>query len=228
MVNDAVALVAYKVALAAVVSGMLTADEAVDDLILGVVGGIAIGLAVSWLVTVALRRLNDAPLAILLTVFSAYASFALADGIGASGVLAAVTSGMYAGWRSHLVMDADLRLNSQSFWRVLVFALNAILFVLVGEQFPQILRRVGETFSPGEIVGYGLMVSAVVVAVRLVWQFLPGLAGAVAAGTGGHGRRGELARAPADRVERDARRRLPRCRAGAAVLPRLRRALRLT
>jgi len=173
MVNDAVALVAYKVALAAVVSGMLTADEAVDDLILGVVGGIAIGLAVSWLVTVALRRLNDAPLAILLTVFSAYASFALADGIGASGVLAAVSSGMYAGWRSHRVMDADLRLNSQSFWRVLVFALNAILFVLVGEQFPQILRRVGETFSPGEIVGYGLMVSAVVVAVRLIWQFLP-------------------------------------------------------
>src|SRR4029077_6427066 len=68
---------------------------------------------------------------------------------------------------------ADMRLNAQSFWRVLVFALNAILFVLVGEQFPEILRKVGETFSPGEIVGYGLMVSAVVVAVRVAWQFLP-------------------------------------------------------
>ena len=185
MINDAVALVAYKVALAAVVSGMLTADEAVDDLIIGVVGGVAIGLAAAWLMTVALRRLSDQPLAILLTVITAYASFAIADGVGASGVLAAVSSGMYAGWRSHVTLDADLRLNSQSFWRVLVFALNAILFVLVGEQFPEILRRVGETFSPGEIVGYGLMVSAVVVAVRLVWQFLP-VSGPAAAVAGRH------------------------------------------
>jgi Na+/H+ antiporter len=173
MVNDAVALVSYKVAVVAVVSGTLTAGEAIDDLVIGVIGGVAIGLAVSGLSQIALRRLDDAPLAILLTVFTAYASFALADGVGASGVLAAVSSGLFSGWRSHLIFDADMRLNAQSFWRVLVFALNAILFVLVGEQFPEILRKVGETFSPGEIVGYGLLVSAVVIVVRLAWQFLP-------------------------------------------------------
>ena len=173
MINDAVALVSYKVAVVAVVSGTLTAGEAIDDLVIGVIGGVAIGLAVSGVSQLALRRLDDAPLAILLTVFTAYASFALADGVGASGVLAAVSSGLFSGWRSHLIFDADMRLNAQSFWRVLVFALNAILFVLVGEQFPEILRKVGETFSPGEIVGYGLMVSAVVVAVRVAWQFLP-------------------------------------------------------
>jgi NhaP-type Na+/H+ or K+/H+ antiporter len=141
--------------------------------VVGVIGGVAIGLAVSGIGQIALRRLDDAPLAILLTVFTAYASFALADGVGASGVLAAVSSGLFSGWRSHVIFDADLRLNAQSFWRTLVFALNAILFVLVGEQFPEILRKVGETFSPGEIAGYGLMVSAVVVAVRVAWQFLP-------------------------------------------------------
>jgi CPA1 family monovalent cation:H+ antiporter len=173
MVNDAVALVSYKVALAAVVSGTLTASTAVDDLIVGVVGGVAIGIAVAWLMIQGLRQLNDPPLAIVLTVLTAYASFAIADGVGASGVLAAVSSGLFAGWRSHEIFDADLRLNAQSFWRVLVFALNAILFVLVGLQFPGILRTVGEQFSPGEIVGYGLMISAVVVVVRLAWQFLP-------------------------------------------------------
>lgn len=155
MVNDAVALVSYKVALAAVVGGTLTASTAANDLIVGVVGGVAIGLAVAWLTAFALQRLDDQPLAILLTVFSAYAAFALADGIGASGVLAAVSSGLYSGWRSHEIFDADTRLNAQSFWRALVFALNAILFVLVGEQFPGILRQVGEQFTPGEIVGYG-------------------------------------------------------------------------
>jgi monovalent cation/hydrogen antiporter len=180
MVNDAVALVSYKVALAALVSGAFTAETVVDDLILGVVGGIAVGLVTAWLATRAVRRLDDPPLAIVLTVLLAYASFALADGIGASGVLAAVTSGLYSGWRSHEIFDADTRLNAQAFWRVLIFALNAILFVLVGLQFPEVLRRVGEQFSPGEIIGYGLLVSAVVVAIRVVWPFLPMALGRIA------------------------------------------------
>jgi CPA1 family monovalent cation:H+ antiporter len=179
MINDAVGLVAYKVAVAAVVSGAFSTSEAVDDLVIGVVGGIAIGLAISWLVARALRRLDDIPLMTLLTVFTAYAAFALADGIGASGVLAAVTSGLYSGWRSHEIFDADSRLNAQAFWRVLILTLNAILFVLVGLQFPEVLRRVGEQFSPGEIVGYGLLISAVVIAVRVVWQFLPSAIGRV-------------------------------------------------
>lgn len=174
MVNDAVALVSYKVALVAVVSGVFTAETLVDDLIVGVIGGVAIGVALAWLAARALRRLDDVALSIVLTILLAYAAFAFADGIGASGVLAAVSSGIYSGWRSHEVFDADTRLNAQAVWRVLVFALNALLFVLVGLQFPDVLRTVGEQFSVGEIIGYGLLVSTVVVVVRLVWQFLPG------------------------------------------------------
>jgi Na+/H+ antiporter len=177
LVNDAVALVSYKVALAALVGGALTAETLIDDLLVGVVGGIAIGLALAWVAIWVIRRLEDPPLAILLSVLMAYASFALADGIGASGVLATVTAGLYSGWRSHDVFDADTRLNAQAFWRVLIFGLNAILFVLVGLQFPEVLRRVGEQFSVGEIIGYGLLVSAVVIVVRMVWQFLPGSLG---------------------------------------------------
>lgn len=173
MVNDAVALVSYKVALVAVVSGAFTAETVVDDLILAVVGGVAIGLVLAWVAARALRRLDDPPLAILLTVLTAYAAFALADGVGASGVLAAVTAGLYSGWRSHEIFDADTRLNAQAFWRVLIFGLNAILFVLVGLQFPEVLRNVGEQFSVGEIVGYGVLISLVVVVVRMAWQFVP-------------------------------------------------------
>src|SRR5829696_432927 len=185
MVNDAVALVAYKVAVVALVSGAFTAETVVDDLIVGVVGGVAIGLATAWLATRAIRRLDDPPLAIVLTLLLAYASFALADGVGASGVLAAVTAGLYSGWRSHEIYDADTRLNAQAFWRVLIFALNAILFVLVGLQFPEVLRRVGEQFSVGEIVGYGLLISATVIAVRMAWQFLPGSLGRIVEGARG-------------------------------------------
>jgi NhaP-type Na+/H+ or K+/H+ antiporter len=125
-----------------------------------------------------------------MSVLTAYVGFALAEEIEASGVLAVVATGLYFGWFSHDAMDADLRLNAQAFWAALVFALNAILFILLGLQFPEVLERIGEQLSVGEIVGYGLLVSAVVIGVRIAWQFLPEAlgrllpwAGAISTGT---------------------------------------------
>jgi CPA1 family monovalent cation:H+ antiporter len=171
--NDAVGLTAYRVALAAVVSGTFAAGDAALDLVVAVVGGVAIGLVFAAGAAYATQRIDDAPLAILLSVLTAYVSFALAEEIEASGVLAAVAAGLYLGWRSQDIFDADLRLQAQGFWQVLVFALNAILFILLGLQFPDILERIGDQFTIGEIIGYGLLVSGVVIAIRLVWQFLP-------------------------------------------------------
>ena len=173
LLNDAVGLVAYKVALAAVVSGTFTVADAGLDLVVAVVGGVGIGLAVAAGVTYATRRLDDPPLTILLGVLTAYFSFAVAEQVEASGVLAVVAGGLYLGWRSHEIYDADLRLTATAFWQVLVFALNAILFILLGLQFPDILERIGDQLSAGEIIGYGLLVSGVVIAIRLAWQFLP-------------------------------------------------------
>jgi monovalent cation/hydrogen antiporter len=171
--NDAVGLTAYRVALAAVVSGTFSVVDAGFDLALALVGGVAIGLAFAAAAVYATQRLEDAPLSILLSVLTAYLSFAIAEEIEASGVLAAVAAGLYLGWRSQEIFDADLRLQAQGFWQVLVFALNAILFILLGLQFPDLLERIGDQYSIGEIVGYGLLVSGVVIAIRLAWQFLP-------------------------------------------------------
>src|SRR5262249_25464651 len=139
----------------------------------GVAGGIAIGFVISWCVVWVFARLDDIPLEILLSVLMGYASFAIAEAVGASGVLAAVTGGLYLGWRSPEVIDGDTPLNAQAFWRVLIFALNAVLFILLGMQFPDVLRTIGQKLSVGEIIGYGLLVSGVVIAVRIAWQFLP-------------------------------------------------------
>jgi CPA1 family monovalent cation:H+ antiporter len=134
-----------------------------------------VGLIVAFVAVQALQRLDDPPLAILTTVLMAYVAFAGAEELEASGVLAVVSAGLYLGWRSHEAFDADLRLNSIAFWEVLVFALNAVVFILLGLQFPGVLDEVGKRFSAAEIVGYGALVSAVVITVRLVWQFLPSL-----------------------------------------------------
>jgi monovalent cation/hydrogen antiporter len=173
LLNDAVGLTAYKLALAAVVAGTFAVGEAGLDLLLAVVGGVGIGLAVAAGATYVSKRLDDPPLVILISVLTAYVSFALAEEVEASGVLAVVVGGLYLGWRSHDIYDADIRLNATAFWRVLVFALNAFLFILLGLQFPDILERIGDQLTAGEIVGYGLLVSAVVIAIRIAWQFLP-------------------------------------------------------
>jgi monovalent cation/hydrogen antiporter len=173
MLNDSVGLVAYKIALAAVVSGTFAVADAGFDLLVAVVGGVAIGLAAAAGAAYAIKRVDDVPLSILLGVLTAYISFALAEQVEASGVLAVVTGGLYLGWRSHEIFDADLRLNATAFWQVLVFTLNTVLFILLGLQFPDILERIGDQLSAGEIVGYGLLVSAVVIAIRIAWQFLP-------------------------------------------------------
>jgi len=173
MVNDATALVAYKIALAAVVTGTYTAAEGGLDLLIAVAGGIAIGFMVAAISVSAIRRLRDVPLVILLSVLMGYVAFALAEEVEASGVLAVVTAGLYLGWRAPAVMDADQRLNAAAFWQVLVLALNATLFVLLGMQFPEVLERVGEELSVGQMIGYGLLVSAVVAGVRIAWQFVP-------------------------------------------------------
>ena len=175
LINDATALVLYRVILGGVLAGSYEAIDVVSELTIGVAGGIAIGLAGGWLTAVAQRRLEDPPLAILLSVVAPFVTFTICEEIGASGVLSVVASGLYVGWRSHEIFDADTRLNAIAFWQAFVFSLNAILFILLGLQFPDIIDASNETTGAGELIGYAALVSATVIVIRLAWQFLPPL-----------------------------------------------------
>lgn len=179
LVNDATALVIYRVLLAGVVSGSLSAGSALLDLVIGVAGGVAIGLAVGWLTAFLQRRLVDSALSILITVSAAYGSFAVAEHVGASGVLSTVAAGVYVGLRARQTLDADTRLNGKAFWETVVFTLNVILFVLLGFKLPAILDAVTSRYSAGELALWGVSVSLAVITVRLAWQFIPPLVGKV-------------------------------------------------
>ena len=97
--NDATALVAYRVAVAAVVAGSFSLADAGIEFVLGAAGGVAIGLAVGWAVAEIRRRTTDAQVSITISLLTGYAAFMPADAIGASGVLATVTAGIYMGIR---------------------------------------------------------------------------------------------------------------------------------
>jgi NhaP-type Na+/H+ or K+/H+ antiporter len=104
--NDATALVAYRVAVAAVVAGSFSLADAGLRFVLGAAGGVAIGIAVGWIVTGIRKRTTDAQVSITISLLTGYADFVPGDAIGASGVLATVTAGIYMGIRGPQILPA--------------------------------------------------------------------------------------------------------------------------
>jgi len=170
LVNDATALVAYRVAVGAVVSGSFSLWSAGLDFVLGAVGGILIGLAVAWVVRQIRRRLDDPPVEITVSLMTGYFAFLPAEVLGVSGVLAAVTAGIYLGWHTPELTTAQVRLQGNAVWEIGTFVLNAVIFVLIGLQLPGILDNL-EGIAGATLVGYGAAIGATVVLVRLLWVF---------------------------------------------------------
>ncbi|MEA2220006.1 MAG: monovalent cation/hydrogen antiporter [Solirubrobacteraceae bacterium] len=191
MLNDGAALAAYKVAVTAAVAGTFALGSAVAEFVVSVAGGVACGVAIGWAGVRVHRRLADVPLAIFLTVLFAYGAYIGAEELGVlaerlgiswlhpSGVLATVTAGIWFGWHSHEMFDADTRLTGLSFWQVLVFGLNATLFMLLGLQFEGVYASVRTMVAPGALLLDVVVVSLVVIGVRLAWQAVPPLLGRV-------------------------------------------------
>jgi monovalent cation/hydrogen antiporter len=168
LVNDGTALVLYKTAVTAAVAGTFSLFDASWHLLVNVVGGIAVGLAVGWLVRQVRLRVNDTPTEVALALLSGYLAFLPAAAIGVSGVLAAVTVGVYMGWYTPQLTTVETRLSGNAFWEILVFLVNALLFALIGIQLHGILNRLSGR-STASLVGDALLVSAVVILTRVIW-----------------------------------------------------------
>ena len=85
-------------------------------------------------------------------------------------MIAAVTVGVYMGWHTPELTTPVMRIQGMAIWEVLTFLLNALLFLLVGLQLPSVIDNISG-HSAGELIGWGLLISAVVIGVRLIWQF---------------------------------------------------------
>jgi monovalent cation/hydrogen antiporter len=169
--NDATALVAYKVAVAAAVGASVSASHTALEFFVDAAGGIAIGLAVGWVISEVRRRITDVNTELTISLFSAYGAFIPADQLGVSGVLAAVTAGIYLGFRAPEIASPESRMQGFAMWSVLTFLLNATLFILIGLQLPAIVGGLAGR-PAGEVIGYSAIVCAAVVGVRFLWNFL--------------------------------------------------------
>jgi Na+/H+ antiporter len=170
LINDATALVFYRVAVSAAVGGTFSASSAALELVGAAVGGIAIGVAVGYVITAIRRRVEDTTTQLTISLLTGYAAYIPAAELGLSGVLAVVTAGLWIGWRTPLIISPQTRLEGTAMWRIVAFLLNATLFMLIGLQLPVILDGVANR-TTGQLVGYAALACATVIGMRLVWSF---------------------------------------------------------
>jgi monovalent cation/hydrogen antiporter len=170
LVNDGTGLVLYRVAVAAVVAGSFSAFYTGGLFLVSAGGGVAVGLAVGWVVRQVRRRLDNPPAEITISLLTGYVAFIPADLIGVSAVLSAVSAGIYLGWHTPELTNAQVRLQGLAVWEIVQYLLNALLFVLIGLQLPVVVDALGD-FSEATLLGYAACVSLTVIAVRFAWVF---------------------------------------------------------
>jgi Na+/H+ antiporter len=172
LINDGTALVAFRVALAALGGGAFSIWEAGLNFVLVGGGGIVVGLVLAWVILPLWGRLREPSIMITFSVLIPYGVYILAEEVlHVSGILAVVTYGLYQGWRApRLFPDASTRIQTLSFWGVLIFVLEALLFILVGQQLPSILGNLGE-YSLAQVFLYSFIVYAMVLGARFAWFF---------------------------------------------------------
>ncbi|HEX2105312.1 MAG TPA: Na+/H+ antiporter [Solirubrobacteraceae bacterium] len=168
LVNDASALVLYRIAVGAIGGGTFSLLEAGLEFVLSAAGGAAIGLVVARVIAEIRRRLDDPPVEITISLLSGYAAYVPAEALHVSGVIAAVSAGVAIGWWAPGISSPQMRQQGAAVWSMLTFLLNALLFVLIGLQLPAILDGLSGQ-SPWYLLGLAAVVSAVVTGTRVAW-----------------------------------------------------------
>jgi CPA1 family monovalent cation:H+ antiporter len=168
LVNDASALVLYRTAVAAAVTGAFSWGESIVRFFIDAGVGMLVGLLVGWLIVRAARWTKDPLAETLLTLAGPYLAWIVAESLHVSAVLACVAGGLYLGQHLSTAVGAVSRLQTRTVWDLVIFLLNATIFLLLGVQFAQMVRMVPHG-SLGAIAQVGAIVSVVAIVVRLTW-----------------------------------------------------------
>ncbi|MET0374309.1 MAG: Na+/H+ antiporter [Rhizorhabdus sp.] len=169
--NDASGLVLFRFAIAAGVTGAFSVADAFGSFLLLAAGGAVVGAAVgaTWVLTV--RQLGDKYLMIASSLLAPWASYLLAEEFHVSGVIATVCTGLICGWYQHVVLSATVRMNGESFWAVMIFLMEAFVFLLIGSSLRAVIDRVGLPVMLDQMAMPVLAILAALVLARFLWVF---------------------------------------------------------
>lgn len=170
LVNDATALVSLGAALGATTIAFSMGEVSVRFAYVGL-GGVVVGIVVAVIIGWIQQRLEDPPIEITLSLLTPFAAYLSAESLGTSGVLAAVTAGLYFGWRSPYIFHSEARLRGRAVWDMIEFLLNGLVFILIGLQLSNILPDLAGR-PMFDLISWGLILSIAVILVRLAWVYL--------------------------------------------------------
>lgn len=168
LINDASALVLYRTAVAAAVTGTLALTGVLWQFVLASVGGVIIGLIVGAVASRALRLTEDSLVEIAITLLAPYAAWVIAERAHTSAVLACVAGGLYLRQGFSAIVAPATRLQARAVWDLLIFLLNGVIFVLIGLELGAI-REAGLPGNLGTVAWQGALISATAIGVRLLW-----------------------------------------------------------
>lgn len=172
LVNDASSLIVFKFALAAVLTGTFSMQVATAQFFWVAGMGIAIGLAGAHIMYAIHRFLATTPaIDAALTVMTPYLLFLAAEQFHFSGVMAVVSGGLFMSYRSHEVFKTgSTRLNMLGVWTTMIFVMNALVFVLIGLELPEIIDGLGD-YSIADAIKSGLIICAITILLRFLWVY---------------------------------------------------------
>lgn len=168
LVNDASALVLYRTAVAAAVTGAFSWGESVVRFFIDAGVGIGIGLAIGWVILWVLARTKDALAEALVTLAGPYLAWIVAESLHVSAVLACVAGGLHVRQHFSTVIAPLSRIQGRAIWDLFIFLLNALIFLLLGAQFAELLDAVPPE-SLGRVAMTGVWIAVVTIAVRWIW-----------------------------------------------------------
>ena len=170
LINDAPSFISFRFAVAAVMTGAFSLAEASSRFFLVAAGGVAVGIAVGWLITQVQKRLDDPPVQTMFSLLTPYVAYFAGERLHVSGILAVVIAGIYYGWRSPRIVRGRMRLQAGPVWEMVVFILNGVLFMLIGLQLPQVVRALPPGMTT-QVVKLAVVIVAGLVAIRFIWMF---------------------------------------------------------
>lgn len=174
LVNDASALIAYRFALAALTTGTFLLYKGSIDFLLVASGGLIIGCAVGYIFIWTHKRIPDnSIISTSLTLLTPFLAYLVAEKLHVSGVLSVVSSGLLISSQASEIFSYKTRIRNRAVWDTLIFMLNGFIFILIGLQLPLILVDLN-SYTTGDLILYGSIVSFVTILVRIIWVFSAG------------------------------------------------------
>ncbi|WP_327004132.1 Na+/H+ antiporter [Dactylosporangium sp. NBC_01737] len=171
LLNDATALTILSFASAAVVGGGFSASAAVVKFVVAAAGGAAAGAAIAYLVHLLRPVTRDPMAANAISLATPFAAYLLGEHLHVSGVLAVVVAGLVVGHHAPRTASGASRLQTNAVWRLVDFLLEGFVFLLIGQQLPEVIRGLRQYDTSTVVIAVSVSVGAVLL-IRPLWLLL--------------------------------------------------------